>query len=97
MNKLLSSIVDEIDRKLVCLTMNFDDTSWRETIPSEPGWYLIKTNTPLAVLKSIESPNLKHKAHIDIPGYITKPHYCKTLVSLSPNQAVKITLSIMAR
>ena len=65
MNKSMKSIIDEIDQKFKCLQINFEDDSWRETIPSEAGWYLIKTNTPIVVLKSVESP--KWKAHINIP------------------------------
>jgi hypothetical protein len=48
--------------------MNFEDNSWRENIPPEPGWYLIKTNTPIDVLRSVGQP--KFKAHINIPDTI---------------------------
>ncbi len=68
MNKVMRSIVNEIDRKFKCLQINFEDDSWRESIPSEAGWYLIKTNTPSAVLKSVEPP--KCKAHTNIPGTV---------------------------
>ena len=64
MNKVMKSIIDEIDQKFKCLQINFEDDSWRGNIPSEAGWYLIKTNTPIAVLKSAGAP--QYKAHIDI-------------------------------
>ena len=68
MNEILERIVSEIDQKLECFQMNFEDSSWRQNIPSSPGWYLIKTNTPITVLKSVGSP--EYKAHIDIPNTI---------------------------
>lgn len=68
MKKMLKDIIDEIDQKFKCLRINFEDVAWRKTIPSEAGWYLIKTNTPITVLKSIEPP--LYKAHINIPQTI---------------------------
>jgi len=70
MNKVTQSIIDEIDQKLKCLRINFEDESWRTSIPAEAGWYLIKTNTPIAVLKSVGPPKPKYKAHINIPETI---------------------------
>jgi len=67
MNKMLKDIIDEIDHKFKCLQINFEDVSWRKDIPSEAGWYLIKTNTPIAMLKSVELPI---GAHINIPETI---------------------------
>ena len=87
MNKILGDILDEIDQKLICLQIDFDNASWRGTIPSsKPGWYLIKTNTPLVVLKSINSPDLEHKAHINIPQ-------CINNASSSQNLGLVITQS----
>ena len=68
MNKVMQSIIDEIDQNFKCLKIDFKDDSWRGSIPSEAGWYLIKTNTPIAVLKSAGPP--KYKAHINIPETI---------------------------
>lgn len=65
MNKMTKDIIDEIDQEFKCLQISFEDSSWRKTIPSEAGWYLIKTNTPISVLKSTEPP--RYKAHINIP------------------------------
>jgi len=72
MNKVMQRIIDEIDQKFKCLQINFEDDSWRGSIPSEAGWYLIKTNTPIAVLKSAGPPKPKYKAHINIPETISK-------------------------
>jgi len=68
MNQVLNTLLDEIDHKLRCVEINFEDRSWRENIPSESGWYLVKTNTPIDVLRSIEQP--KYEAHINIPDTI---------------------------
>ncbi len=68
MNRVIQSIIDEIDHKFKCLQINFEDASWGKSIPAEAGWYLIKTNTPIAVLKSVGPPN--YKAHINIPETI---------------------------
>jgi hypothetical protein len=70
MNEMLKDIIDEIDQKFTCLQIDFEDGSWRIKVPSEAGWYIIKTNTPIAVLKSVESP--QYKAHINIPQTINK-------------------------
>ncbi len=70
MNKVMKSIIDEIDQEFKCLQINFEDKSWRGSIPSKAGWYVIKTNTPVAVLKSVEPPKPKYKAHINIPETI---------------------------
>ena len=65
MNKVMQSIIDEIDRNFECLQIDFGDASWRKSIPAEAGWYLVKTNAPTTVLKSVAPP--RHKAHINIP------------------------------
>ncbi len=56
MNRVLEAIIEEIDHKLECLQIKFGDDSWRKDIPSEAGWYIIKINTPIGVLKSIGPP-----------------------------------------
>ena len=65
MNRMLKDIIDEIDQKFKCLQIDFADVSWRRDVPSEAGWYLIKTNTPIKVLISTEPP--QYRAHINIP------------------------------
>ncbi len=69
MYQVMEKVVEEINKKLKCLQINFDDTSWRKDIPSEAGWYMIMTNTPIEVLRSVGSPS--HKAHINISETIT--------------------------
>ena len=55
LHKTLDNILDEIDQKAEGVTMDFNDNSWRKDVPSKPGWYFIKTNTPFDVLISIRS------------------------------------------
>lgn len=64
MNQVILSIINEINSKSQCVQINFDSISWRENVPSEAGWYSIKTNTPIEVLESVDVP--KYKAHINI-------------------------------
>ncbi len=68
MNKVIENIINEIDQRFKYLQINFEDTSWRKSIPSEAGWYLIKTNTAIDVLRTVGQP--RHKAHINIPQTI---------------------------
>lgn len=68
MTKTLRKIIDEIDQVFEFVEIDFTDDSWRKDIPSETGWYLIKTNTPVSILRSVGPP--QYKAHIDIPKTI---------------------------
>ncbi len=68
MNMAVDNIIAEIDTLFKHVQIDFEDDSWRKSIPAEPGWYLIMTNTPIDVLKSIDSP--QHIAHINIPQTI---------------------------
>ncbi len=36
--------------------MSLNSTGWWSVVPSEPGWYYIETNTPLAVLEQLPAP-----------------------------------------
>ena len=84
MNPALKDMIDEIDQKFECLQIDFEDASWRSSIPSEAGWYLIKTETPIDVLKSIEAP--QHKAHINIPETINTTLTLRKLgIAISPS------------
>lgn len=69
MNKVIRTI-EEIDQKFKCVTINFKDNAWRDNIPAKAGWYLIKTNAPIAILKSVGEPKPEYKAHINIPSTI---------------------------
>lgn len=68
MNKALEKIIAEIEEYFRCVPIDFNDDSWRKSIPSEAGWYLIETNAPIEVLRSMGVP--QYKAHIDIPKTI---------------------------
>jgi len=68
MNKVMKNVITEIDQKFECLQINFENASWRKSIPLEAGWYLIKTDTPINVLRSVGPP--RHNAHINIPETI---------------------------
>jgi len=70
MSEATQRIIDEINQKFKCLHMDFENDSWRKGIPAEPGWYLIKTNIPITVLKSVGPPKPEYKDHIDIPETI---------------------------
>ncbi|MBY0239131.1 MAG: hypothetical protein K2X55_07440 [Burkholderiaceae bacterium] len=41
--------------------MDFADPKWRASIPSQPGWYAIETNAPVAVLAKCPLPALEGK------------------------------------
>ena len=71
MNKAIQNIVNEIDDKLKCVEINLKDGEWREEIPNEPGWYLIKTNTPIDQLEKLKRPP-GFEAHTNIPETIGK-------------------------
>jgi hypothetical protein len=80
MNKILQGILDEIDQKWTTLPIDFDNKCWRKDIPAKPGWYLIKTNTPLEKLKSLKSINSpEHKAHTNIPQTINDASFLQNL------------------
>jgi len=72
MNELIECILNEIERKIQCVRMNFESETWRATVPSEQGWYLIKTNAPIEVLRGVGSPPEKRKAHINIPETVNE-------------------------
>lgn len=66
--KVIEKDMAEIENNLQCLQIDFNDDLWKITIPSQPGWYLIETTTPINVLKSLDPP--RYKAHINIPKTI---------------------------
>jgi hypothetical protein len=70
MNKVIEGILNEIDRDIRCVLIDFENETWREAIPSESGWYFIKTTTPIEVLRCVKPPSEEHKAHINIPETI---------------------------
>lgn len=39
--------------------MELKGNSWWSKIPNEPGWYIIKTNTPIEIFESLPTPKGK--------------------------------------
>jgi len=62
----MTNILEAIEKDLKTLDMDLQDDSWRNSVPSSPGWYFIETNTPLKVFKILESPP-KNTRHYNIP------------------------------
>ena len=60
-SELLKRIEDLMRHKEVVL----GDDSWRRKLPPVPGWYFIKTNTPVEVLAIL--PSSVSKYHYNIP------------------------------
>ena len=82
-NQVMDKVIEEINKKLKYLQINFDDTSWRKDIPSESGWYMIMTNTPLEILSSVGPPS--HIAHINIPKTIAgASELCDAEIAILP-------------
>jgi hypothetical protein len=71
-NEVIERILNEIDLKIKYVQINFNDKTWRKNVPSEPGWYWIKTDTPIEVLRRVKAPQKERKAHINIPETINE-------------------------
>ena len=69
MSNKLDSIITEVDSHLKCIPIQFTNDDWRKDIPSKPGWYHIKTDTPFAILEYLNPPQFS--AHINIPQTIS--------------------------
>ena len=77
--------MNEFENKVKSLKINFKETSWRKELPSKAGWYLIKTDTPIEVLKSVGKS--KHKAHTDIPKAINANSELQNIgITISPEK-----------
>ncbi len=68
MHHAIQQTINEIDALFTSVSIDFDDDAWRTGIPSTSGWYLIETDAPIEILKSVGVPH--HKAHINIPATI---------------------------
>ena len=83
MNNVIEKIAAEIDENFKCIQINFGDIFWNKDIPPEAGWYTIRTNTPIDVLKSAGPP--KYKAHINIPETIASTsELCDSGIAILP-------------
>jgi hypothetical protein len=63
MNATIEKIIDQMQGDGSCgMLIEFGSTNWRSTVPSKPGWYLIRTNAPIEALRNIEvkEENEKH-------------------------------------
>ncbi len=68
MNEPIERIICRIESNFKSVPMDLTYDSWKQSIPAEPGWYLIETNTPIEELKSVGPP--QYPAHINIPKAI---------------------------
>jgi len=61
-NKTIEAILDEIDTIQVPIIMpnSGENKRWNQNIPSEPGWYWIKTNAKISTLIEIKYKQGKH-------------------------------------
>ena len=65
--------------------MSLSISGWWTEIPSDPGWYLIETNTPLSVLEELPSPSLGGRLY-DIPERLIFNNFLKTAgLAILPN------------
>ena len=71
--KFINNILKQIKTESICKSIDFEDGSWRKDIPSEPGWYFFKTNTPIKVLKSMNKPAGIN--HYNISAKISNKNY----------------------
>ena len=46
--------------------MIFHKADWHSSVPSNPGWYFIETDTPPEVFKGVRTPPPDHR-HYNIP------------------------------
>lgn len=59
------TLLESIENGMQVIKIDFFDDSWRNPLPSGPGWYFIETNTPPDKFKKIDKP--KGKYHYNIP------------------------------
>ena len=51
-----TTLLESIERNIKIRKMNFQNKSWRDDLPSDPGWYFIETNTPPEKFKEVGKP-----------------------------------------
>jgi hypothetical protein len=56
-------------RKFQQVQMTLDAPNWWDPVPNEPGWYLIRTNTPIEVLAALPEPPQGTRIY-DIPDRV---------------------------
>ena len=60
-----NDLLNDIEKGMKLVEINFSDNSWRDTLPSKPGWYFIETNTPPDEFLAVGPP--KGERHYNIP------------------------------
>ena len=60
-----TTLLETIETRLQVLMMDFRDDSWRNALPSAPGWYFLETNTPSEIFMKVGKP--RGKRHYNIP------------------------------
>lgn len=65
MNINLQAILKSIDDSFIIVEMDYSNKNWYSSVPTSPGWYIIKTNIPVDILEKVGNP--KAEAHINIP------------------------------
>jgi hypothetical protein len=60
-----NELLTYIEKGIKHVEINFSDNSWRDTIPSDSGWYFIETTTPPNAFQSVGPP--KGERHYNIP------------------------------
>ena len=63
-----SSLLESIEKGLQDFELDLEGHKWRDSIPSRPGWYFIKTNAPPEVFTKIGPPEGVN--HYDLPKRI---------------------------
>jgi len=65
MHDTIQHILNTFNKSNICTEIDYFNSNWHSKIPSLPGWYIIKTNTPISVLKSLNKPD--GESHYNIP------------------------------
>jgi hypothetical protein len=69
-NNNLQAILKSFDDANIVVEMGYSNENWYSSIPSLPGWYVIKTNTPVDILSKVGNP--EGGAHINIPKTLSE-------------------------
>lgn len=70
MKKAIEKIIEKFQENEICFKIDFLSEEWRKKVPADSGWYLIKTNAPINILRNLNNP--KGKAHYNIGNRIDK-------------------------
>jgi hypothetical protein len=62
---MVTTFLESIERGLKVLKIDFQNDSWRNPLPSGPGWYFIETNTPPDIFHEVGKP--KGESHYNLP------------------------------